>query len=44
MRLFFVITLVTVGAAIAQQVSVAHPGPIDQYGCHSDSYGNYHCH
>ena len=44
MRLLFVFTLVMAVVAIAQQVSVAHPGPVDQYGCHSDSNGNYHCH
>lgn len=30
--------------ALAQQVSLAHPGPVDQDGCHYDDAGNYHCH
>jgi hypothetical protein len=44
MRLLFVFLLVVTVTALAQQVSIAHPGPVDQYGCHYDSAGNYHCH
>jgi hypothetical protein len=44
MRCLFILFLVVTVTALAQQISVAHPGPVDQYGCHYDSAGNYHCH
>lgn len=25
-------------------VSAAHPGPVDRYGCHLDAAGRRHCH
>jgi hypothetical protein len=43
MRSLFVFVLVVTVMALAE-VSIAHPGPVDQYGCHYDSAGNYHCH
>jgi hypothetical protein len=44
MRAILMIVMAVVALAMAQQVGLAHPGPLDPDGCHYDDAGNYHCH
>lgn len=44
MRLLALAGLVATIALALAQAGLAHPGPVDQDGCHYDSAGNYHCH